>query len=564
MPVDLLSHYFLSPTGLLALLGLVPLIAFYYFKPEPEEKVMPSMQFFAKEEKSGVIHRAWNRLMKNILLLVHVLVILGFAAALADLSLGGGVPDDAVIVLDRSASMSSSMDDAKSFVESNLGNSNTLILVDDDIEIPLEKASSGEVRRYLDSVESRDTRTDIAGGLDVAQGYDGTVVVASDLKQTVSDRSTENMVESMVTEGRDVRLMDTAPINSWGIIDVNPGRHNTSVDIKNFRSTGQHISVEVNGNTEEVRLDADEVRTLKFSSSDLSRVSLPPDEMDADDSAYVSVPGEQEFDVLLISDDGNPYLEKAVELVDFTNIRTARPPVNTELDADVYVIGETDRILTETAEEIDSQVQEGASVVTFAQPRLRELDMEALPGELGGAGQENVEIEEPQRINIGPTTVYDFNKSQGESLSHPENAVIRSSHGRGEVLFYNVNDQDFRYDFLYPIFWKNVLEDLTGRPTVEELNVFTGESINDSRIETPSGEHKQGEIKITETGFYNTSRGVYAANLASEAESQPEEIEPDLEVEDDEGERSLQNLLVLLLAGIALTELIYLRHTGDI
>lgn len=565
MAFSVLEQYFLNPYGLLALLGLIPLLAFYFFKPEPEERVMPSMQFFTEDQDSGSISRVFDRLMKNILLILHILAILGLAAAIADFQLPGyDKPDEAVIVLDRSASMSDSMEEAKDFVESNLGNTNTLILVDDDIEIPLEKASASEVKQYLNSVEPRDLETDIAGGLEIAQDYEGTLVLASDMDQTVSQRSVEDILASMESE-RSVRTMITEGANSWGVVDLDTGRDNSSVDIKNFLSSEEAIPVEINGNREEIQVGGGEVETVTFSSSHLNRIELPDDGLESDNKAYISVPREENFEVVLISDSGNPYLEKALELIDFTSVESLRPPVERDLDADVYIIGETGRMLRETASEINSQVENGASLIVFAQRGLENLEMDSIPYSIGKRENRTVEIEEPVRINIGQTQVHRLEEVNGETLSDPGSTLIKSKHGKGDVLLYNIRDEDFRFDFLYPIFWKNILEDLTDRPSLQEMNTLTGETIVSSTVETPSGENKGDEVRMTDAGFYNTSEAVYAANLLSEEESKPSQVEIDTgSGSDQDSSKSLQNLVVLLLASLIVADLAYLRYTGDI
>lgn len=526
---------------------------------------MPSMQFFMEDKKSGRIHRAFERLMKNLLLLIHILMIIGIAAALADFYLPGHTqPDKAVIVFDRSASMSDDIEEAKRFVKSNLGNKNTLIVVDEDVKVPLERASSSRVKKYLKSLETQDVETDIAGGLELAQDYKGELIVASDLDQTISQRSAADIIKQLRSNGRSVKTMDTSNSNSWGIVRVDPGRTNSSVDIKNFETEKHSVKVEVNGNSRSVSIEPEAVETVTFSTSKQNRIRLEPDGLAADNTAYVSIPGEKKFEVMLVSDSGKPYFEKAVELIGFTRIESVRPPAEQKLDADVYVVGKTDGILKDTVNRIEKEVQDGASLVVFAQDGLNQLDFSSVPA-LGSPKNRTVEVLEPRRISIGSTRVYKLDNTPGESLSRPESAIIKTSYGRGEVLLYNVRDEDFRYDFMYPIFWKNMLADLTDRPSIEELNLETGESINKSNIQTPGGETKEGFTTLIDSGFYNTSRGVYAANLISEDESKTETPELGTEARStSDSNKSLETLLALLLAGLAAVELVYLRSTGDI
>ncbi len=561
---SILSQYFLSPLGLLGLLGLIPLIAFYLIRPEPEERVMPSMAFFIEDKKRGKIDQALNRILRNLLLIVHILTIIGLAAALADLYIHGEArPDRTVIVLDRSASMQNDMGDAKSFIRSNLGEHNTLIVAGEEVDVPLERASKSKIRQRLNSIESRDVETDISAALEVAADYRGTVTIASDLDQTVSERPPEELVKNLETD-RSVNIMDADNSNSWGIVGVNAGRKNSSVDIKNFLDQEREITVTVNEDTRQRTVAGGEVETVVFSSSRLNHVELEDDEVAADNSAYISVPGDENYDVLSISDSRNPYFKKAIELIEFTDIQTARPPIQRRIDADIYVIGETSRILETEVEKIKRDVEQGASLVVFAQPDIREKGLDFLPS-LDGRQNASVEIERPRRINVGGTEVYELESNRGESLSEPDNAVRKLEYGEGEVLFYNIRDEDFHFDFLYPIFWKETFADMVGRPSVNELNIRTGEQIEGDWVETPEGNRIQGPVTATNAGFYNTSKGVYGVTLTSEDESDAETPELDLgQVDEGGSDKNLKRLVVVLLAALAFLELAYLRYTGDI
>lgn len=556
-----LSQYFLNPIGLLGLLGLLPLIAFYFFRPEPEERVMPSMAFFMEDEKKGKLDRAIEKLMKNLLLILHILMIMGIAAALAQLYVPGeSRPDKSVIVLDRSASMSDDMGSAKKFVKSNLGKENTLIVAGEDVEVPLEKASGSRVRQKLGSVNARDVETDLAGALELASDYQGSVVVASDLDHTLSERSVEDILKNLDTD-RNVRIMDADKRNSWGIIETDPGRKNSSVEVKNFLDKEKKITVTVNGKSREITVEGGAVQTVRFSSSKLNKVELEEDEMESDNSAYISVPKNENYKVKFVSDSGNSYFEKAIELIDFTNIETVEPPLE-KTNADVYVIGETNGLLESDARKIRQNVKNGASLVVFAQPGLREKGLDFLPP-LGSRENASVEIEKPRRINVGETKVYELKKQEGESLSSPGNAVRKLEYGEGDVLLYNIRDSDFHFDFLYPVFWKEMMAELTRRPSIEELNVRTGERIEEAWVETPSGQRKESVI-ADRAGFYNTSRGVYAATLASQDESVTEDHSIKLQAQSGGSKQNLQRFATILLAALAFLEILYLRYTGDI
>ncbi|MFB6291932.1 MAG: BatA domain-containing protein [Candidatus Nanohaloarchaea archaeon] len=563
--IAFLNQYFLSPPGLLAALGIIPLIVFYLIKPKPEEQVMPSLTFFMKDKRSGKVSQAFHKIMRNLLILFHILMILGFAAAIAQPFIEAREePENAVIVFDRSASMSDDYSQAKKFVNSNLAEENTLVTAGEEVSVPLEKASGSQVRRKMNSLKPQDTRTDIAAALELAADQEGTIIVASDLDQTVNSRSPGEIIQNLRNEDRNIRIMETGNENSWGIVGVNPGEKNSSIDIKNFQEKKAGIEVRVGDGARTVNVGAGEVRTVKIATgAGRNTVILEEDEMVADNKAYISIPGEKNFQAVLVTDTGNRYIKTALELMEFIDVRVVNPPVRGSLNGDVYIIGETDRLLKGTVDKIEKDVREGKSMVVFGQYGIFNKGFKSLPVEPGKAANASVEIEKPVRVNVGQTRVFKVKKTGGESLSEPDNAVIKSDYGRGEVVFYNIDNRDFRTEFLYPVFWKRLLEDLTGQPDIEQLNRRTGTSLNESSIQTPSGETVSGRTELDQAGFYNATSGTYAANLLSADESDTETAPSVRDAESSKSRKNIQNFAALLLAGLALLELFYLIYTGD-
>lgn len=559
------SQYFLNPYGFLAALGLIPLLIFYLIKPQPKQQIMPSMMFFMKDKNKGKVSQALQTLFRNLLLLFHILFIIGLAAAVAQPFFEGlQQPDNGVIVVDRSASMSNDLSNAKNFANSNLAEENTLIVVGREVTVPMEEASAGQVKSYINGLNSRNVETDIGGGLESAQNYEGQVVVASDLDQTINSREIRQIIDQL-KQTRNVKIMDANTDNSWGIVDVKPGEGNSTVDIQNFKEDPIQVGLRTDQGSKQINIDSNSVETVTVQTdTGTNTVELEEDGLEADNKAFISIPEDQQFDVLYIGDRRNPYFSKAVELISFTDISYEAPPVDGDLDADVYVVGQTDNILEGTAKEIESQVESGSGLIMFAQNDLRDIGFSSAPN-VGNKEEKSVEIVKPVRASLGNTNVHTTNGFSGESYSEPRNAVMKKDLGEGKVVFYNVEDSDFNKDFMYPIFWKNILSDLTERPSANELNIQTGQTISDSEIIKPDGETVSGEITAVQSGYYNTSKHVYAANLESEDESFTEELDVGSEqIETQMEERNMQHMAAILLAILAMLELLYLLRLGDI
>lgn len=562
-----ISEFFLQPLGFLGLLALIPLIVFYLIRRKPERQIMPAMMFFMKDKKSGKAQTALRRLMRNLILIFHIFLILGFASALAHPFFEAPAnSEQTVVIFDNSASMSNDMEQAREFVSSNLGSENTLITLDNEVEITAEETSRRQVMNELRNTESSDVKSDIANGLETASEYAGTIIVASDLDQTVSQKSSMDIIENFRNNDRTVKVMDIQEENSWGIVNIDPGKGNSSIDIKNFMEKNTEVELRKDNSARKVSLEAGSVETVNLETeAGTTTVELEEDGFAPDNTAYISIPEETNHDVVFISE-GNRYFEKAMELIDFVNIEVVEPPVDRELDADVYVIGDTNRILTETVEQIETDVEQGSSMIIFGHQGVFDLGFDSLPAEKSG-GYENatVNIREPQQISLGEMPIINAEKTEGDSYANPEHALIRSDFGDGELFFYNIQDSVFSTNFLYPVYWKQILQDLVDRPSKQELNVETGETINAVQVKTPEGETETGELDMDTSGFYKTETRTYAANLESEDESYSEEIEfgPTV-LEQELKERDVQNLAVLLLALLIVGELGYLRRIGEI
>jgi|GEM_PF-430724 hypothetical protein len=561
-----ISEFFLQPMGLLGLLALVPLIIFYLVRQKPERQIMPAMMFFMKDKKSGKAHTALRRLMRNLILLFHILLILGFAGALAHPFFESpSTSDNTVVVFDTSASMNNDIEQAREFVKSNLGGKNTLIIVDNSVEVAAEETSRRQIMNELRNTESKDVKSNIANGLELASEYSGTIIVASDLDQTVSQKSSLNIIENFRNNDRTVKVMDIQEENSWGIINIDPRNQNSSVDIKNFMEQDTDIELRKDNSVRTVSLDASSVETFNVETgTGTTTIELEEDGFEPDNTAHISIPEETKHDLVFISE-GNLYFEKAIDLIDFVDIEVVSPPVERELDADIYVIGETNRVLTDTIEKIESDVEQGRSLIVFGHPGVFDLGLNSLPADPeGGYENSTVTIKQPQQISLGNMPLISADKIEGDSYASPDHALINSDYGDGKVFFYNIKDSEFRTNFLYPVFWKQILQDLVDRPSIQELNLQTGETINALEVETPEGNIETGKIEMDRAGFYKTKTHTYVANLESEAESYSEQIDFGPSVLEQQLEkRNVQNLTALILALFILGELGYLRHIGE-
>lgn len=563
-----LSSYFSNPAGLLALAALIPLAIFYLVKREPEERIMPSFMFFSDGEEMTSTKSAFRKLLRNILLILHVLAIIGFAAAFAEPYLdGAGTPESSILVMDQSGSMSGDMDAARGFLQDNIGERNTIIAVDSGSRLIAEDVQPGQARSILDDFESTGTSTDIASGLETAQRYEGEIFVGSDLDQTEDSSDVEDLFREFRAQGRNYEVMDTSRRNSWGIVGLEVGESNTTVEIKNFEARDNTVTISSDNVNREVTIEGRSVRSVTLrSSTGKNTVELSEDGFQKDNTAYFYIPETGNFDVTYIADEENQFMMKAFELIDFTDITYRKPPIQDELNSDMYIVGESDRLLSRTVDAIETDVRSGSALVLFGHQDLESVGFENLPVEdRNGYTNSTVTIAEPVRIEVGQTRIRDVKNTDGERLTANSNGLIRSDYGDGEFLLYNIEDEVFNREFLYPVFWKEITNDMLDRTPVEELNYRTGAEINEERIVTPSGAELSGRTELKETGFYDTSRGPVAVNMLNEDESLRDETDIEPSPATGAGSKaSVENLVIAFILLLVLVEMGYLYRIGDI
>lgn len=551
--INILQNFFLNPIWLGLLAGIIPLTIFYLVRKKPEKQIMPSIMFFMQQQKDGKAHQALRKLMRNWLLILHILIISAIAAAAASPYISSqSSPEKNVVVLDRSASMNQEFSEAKKFAIDNLGSENTVIVVDETAQVVEEDVSRRRAGAVINDIKAVETETDLFEGLRLAQKYEGRVVIVSDLSDTASSSNIDDIIQDMRDSGRSFTKFKATTSNKWGITEVEKNEHNITVKISSFVSDKQNLTVNINGNPRYMSLPNKETISTSFKpETGKNTVRLPEDDFKTDNTAYIAAPETGSYSIGFISENGNEYFETALDLIEFTEPERLDPPVNNDFEHDIYVLDGTNNILASNVEKIDEEVKNGKTLVLFVDQGTRNLDIEALkPSGNNRVINASVTLNNPVNVNIGSTKIVNTSFG-GETHSVPEEAVQKIDHGEGDILIYNIRDEDFRFNFVYPIFWKKSLQDLQERPSIHELNHNTGDEFNGKELE--------------KTGFFNNSGQIHATNLESYAESQDEnkklsesEWSPDMEKKDVQ----LGALALLLL--LIIFETAYLYRIGDL
>lgn len=555
--VQQLSNYFLNPLGLAALLGIIPLIIFYLMRPSPEEKIMPSMEFFQQEKKSGRLQKALKILQRNMMLILHILMVAGLATAIANpYILQEQRPENAVVLLDNSASMKPVFNEVKQETVSNLGKTNTVITVNDEVEVEAEKASFSKSKKIIRDIDVEETGTDIARGLREIRDYEGKVFVASDLDQSTGSEQEINSLLNSISSSRPLKVYSPKKENKWGIVDMKRNKDNATVFIQNYRDEISEVSLEVGSDTQQVKLEGESLRKITFTlEKGKNTVKLENDGFEVDNRAYVNNPESQVSQVSVIADEQNRYLMKALELIQGVNA-TYQTPSENPVESDVYIVGRTGDKESINSKMLSDEVKSGKGVVIFAQPGITDLDIQDSPVKsVGDEFNSSVSLTSPISLQLDNITMYST-EFDGKSLSIPSEGLEFANYGAGEIAIYNLGSKRFRTDIMYPVFWKQTLERLSPKLSVSELNRRTGDTIlTDEKA-----------VELKETGYTDLGGNTYASNLFNGDESSFQEVDESSYSSDTKVKEpsSVRNIPIIAILILSILELIYLKRAGEI
>ena len=184
---------FANTIGFWAFLALIPLIILYLRRPKPKDQVIPSLMFILQNKKTSKRSAFLQRLITNLLLLLHLLALIGLAFAMAEPFVTlpyDKTLENTVIVLDASASMQAvdggndRFSKAISKAKGALSGRNSIILATNIPLILLEDEDSSLARDLLSSLEPKATSTNLGDAMllakDILGERPGKISVISD------------------------------------------------------------------------------------------------------------------------------------------------------------------------------------------------------------------------------------------------------------------------------------------------------------------------------------------------------------------------------------------------
>ena len=591
----------LTPLGLAALLAAIPLVLLYLIRPDPVRRRLPTLRFLGDERRQDASNPLWERLQRNLLLLIQLLAILVFAVSLA--TPYTNVPqqttiEESVLVIDGSASMATQANGETRFsravaaARESTTSTTSVVSTGAGTEVLLRQGPPEEARATLDGLRPTDAQGDLQQAIETAAaiaGENARIVVFSDF---ASEQTWADAVQRARARGLrvDLRQFAGGGDGNVGIVDRSFSGNEVTLTVKNFGDAEATRTLRLANQSSSLTLAGGDVTTATFTvPAGGGQVQLSPgDSFPTDDVAYLAAPEDAKIDVLLLTNDRNRYLSTALSVVDEVSLTVASPPTTVDQTYDVIVYSnvESDRLLRSNVEAGQDVLEDGGGVAVQAQADMPDY---------GG-----LSLVEPDQINTNPTVsqVASDHLTDGISFSPPEEyvagnltagtslvtlndgtpLVATATRGQGRVLYYGYIEESssFKYNYQYPVFWKRAVFYLAGRDPLPTLNRDTGGELafdNQTTVRAPSGQVTASRVALDQAGFYAVGDRRVGASLYSTAESNVSA--PNLAAarevngvstreEERQVPRPLTKWVSLFAVAVLLLELAYLRKRGDL
>ncbi len=482
----LLQNLFLNPLGIVALLSLIPLIIFYLTRPEPERRVMPSMEFFAEEEKESMLQNAIKFLKSNLILLINIFAVVLMTSAVAGLYLEGSGQESSVVIYDRSASMIEEYAEAISTVQNSPASEVTLIEVTETVDVH-EGLNRQDAVDFVRDNPPGYYRSDMDSALQRAQQFDGELILLSNLDES------EELVNEYRSEGseRGLRQVDYTTENRWGFVETGEDY----VEIRNYQENQVTTGMTVNGERTEIELEPDSSNRFELNLTEgENTVELTRDDYGPDNTAYIYVPGDEALQVEYHGSE-NRHLDTAIRLIDALEM--------SEESGDLVILNEENSELYE--DERPMILMQGSNAHWEAN------------------SSETVDVDFTE-VNLGlESEVYNLNASEN-TMADPSRAMFIEDNR----VYMNFEESEIRENIVYPVLWNKAINRVSEPPNFDNTN----QNILYSDYDEP--------------GFYETG----AVNFldSEQAQTNFNNIEQDIDSQGIEiSQASLISLLVLLL-----------------
>jgi hypothetical protein len=529
---------FRNPLALLGLLSIVPLIIIYLIRPRPKEVLFSSLMFLkeGEAERSAVL----SRLIKDPMFWVQLLVLttLSLAATGPYTTSMGAVGSHLVIVLDVSASMEASFEQALRSVDSYLDKYDRIsIILASSIPISvLQSNSIDETQDVIAKIFPRAISADISSAMILANNIlgpeGGDMLVVSDFiswtgddplttRNHLEENGRTNIVFANTNKGGD----NVAIVGGWNIFGFK-GVNHTAL-IHNFGPERTiPITIDGPGGTSSQTISIPQRGDYYFTFQafpGVNKITLEiADAISSDNSAYVYVPERNRKEVLYLGDD-SPAL---IALQSLPNVHLSKDGDYSNFD--LIVVAKN----ASQDGKLNRYIDAGGNVVHIvSSPRE---SPEYLPVRINGLeqGPANVWIRSQgftKEVHFDEIGIFGYPEATARrhsvTLVEANGTPILSYWrlGKGLVIYDGLEmDSDFYFRPEYPIFWYELVNWLTGVPDIAQSNHRTGEVIPLGKVEevdTPLGLESASNLLLDKEGVYRFQGKTIVANMYEPLES---------------------------------------------
>lgn len=552
---------FANQFGLYALLSIIPLIIIYLLRPRPLKIKIPSLMFLMDIEKKKRLN-VFRKFFKDPLFLIQlfVLILASLAVAepfiIANEELGGG---HTVLILDASASMQADGRFERAVEEANkfLSSKNTVILAENVPLMAVKEVPAGSASDTMKKLKAKATIADISGAMLLGRRMlpeGGRMVVVSDFASWTGE---DPAISKRLAEANGINVefvTVTGKTDNIGIVGGWFEGSDYRVVVHNFNKAPQTVKLDAatDGTNKlttnlNVKAESNEYFTISNLSAGETKISIDTkDALPVDDSAYVIIPVSIKKDILYVTNNTKVPSIIALKLAPFVTVQrtdTGSIPALSSYPI-VFVSGS---LSAEGEKSISDHVKSGKNAVIIASPELANIDM--LPVELGEvSGETSLNVVRGSRMteDIGIEKIK-VKKHFKATLKRGAVTLLEGGdkspmlaywkYGKGIVIYSGLADpagdnifdplntnvwNDFHALPEYPLFWKQMLEWITGSLDVSVYNARTGQYINlqaRETVKTPSENITTDLLLLDEVGVYGLPDKEVAVNLYDEKES---------------------------------------------
>ncbi|MDP2845314.1 MAG: hypothetical protein Q8N79_04465, partial [Candidatus Methanoperedens sp.] len=485
----------------------------------------------------------------------------------------------------------------------------------------MKEAPSSSAADALKKLKAKATSTDLSSAILLGRRMlpeGGRIVVLSDFTSFIGD---DPAVAKKLAEANGIntefvtisgRTDNTGIVNGWF------EGSDYKVTVKNFNKDAQQVKIDVftdNKNVLSSTLNLNAQSSEYFGISNLApgttKISLDvQDALAVDNSAFVIKPKSPKQDILFIPDNVKLPSFKALDTISsqYSSITIKRADIKSIPSLSGYSIVFVSAPLSpEAAKTLSDYISSGGNAVIITSPEVK--DTEFLPVELGALstrclqGCQNLNVIQPSRITEGISMEkIEVKRHFKARLKRGAISLVeggdRSSllsywkYGKGTVVYSGLSDprgdnifdplddnnwNDFHSQPQYPLFWKQMLEWISGSHDVSEYNAKTGMFIKlpaSQTVKTPSDSITTELLLLDEVGVYELPGKDVAVNLYDERESNLagsiSEIPPSVEkeipytVQTIRKPKYLDTYLIMAAMFFVFFELYYLRWRGEL